>query len=127
MQILAILVLLFSHWVGDFVLQTDEMATQKSKNNWALVKHTLVYSLTITIVSGLLYLFNFFGAQYWWEVLLFGLIQFVSHTLIDFVTSRMNAYYWVNEKRHQFFTNIGFDQFLHSLVLILSLYYIFYY
>ena len=118
--------LMFAHWVGDFVLQNDEMATNKSKSMKALLTHTGVYSVVMWFTAQMMLEFNVFGAQYWWAAILFGLIQFISHTIIDYVTSRMNAYYWVNEQRHNFFTNIGFGQYLHFLVLIISLYAIFY-
>ena len=119
-------ILMFAHWVGDFVLQTNSMAINKSKSNWALIKHTIVYSLVMGLATQILIEFNLFGAQYWWAAIMFGLVQFISHTVIDYITSRVSTYYWVNEKRYEFFTNIGLDQYMHFLVLITSLYYFFY-
>lgn len=124
--LIALLILMFAHWVGDFVLQTDEMATNKSHSNLALIKHTSVYSLIMGLTAQLLIENNVFGAQYWWAAILFCLIQFVTHTLIDYVTSRVNAHFWVRDQRHEFFTNIGLDQYIHFSVLIISFYYIFY-
>jgi len=40
------LVILFIHWIADFVFQTDEMAKGKSKNWKDLIAHTFIYSWT---------------------------------------------------------------------------------
>lgn len=120
-SILIIGTMLLIHWIGDFVFQTDEQAKGKSTNIIQLLSHTIVYGLTILVGISLLDLFNVFGAQYWWTVWLFSGIQFVTHTMIDFVTSKINSSLWKQGRTHYFFVSIGFDQFLHLLILFSSI------
>ena len=114
------------HFIADFVLQSDWMAINKSKNWYALTAHVLVYSATFTL---------FFG----W---VFGLLTFISHFITDAVTSRVSRMvfpwipdiqnpkiYWDNEgigmrSRHRFFSWIGFDQLIHYVTLALTLKYV---
>jgi len=114
-----IIVLLFIHWVSDFVLQTDKMAQGKSKNFTDLISHTSVYSLVfgigicILIISGItkgepLNIFPFIS------------ITFVAHTIQDYITSRINSKLWAEKKVHWFFVSIGIDQFFHFVQLILT-------
>jgi uncharacterized protein DUF3307 len=49
--------ILFIHFVADFIFQTDYMALNKSKNNLALVTHTIVYT-SIFMLFGALYIFG---------------------------------------------------------------------
>ena len=97
--------LLFLHWVGDFVLQSDYMAKNKSKNIMVLFIHCLIYTAV-------------FAFQVKFQGLL---ILFVSHFIIDFCSSKINAKLYKAGEIHWFFTSIGFDQFLHLSIL----YYIF--
>lgn len=91
---------MFLHWVGDFVLQNDEMAINKSKSNKWLFYHCAVYTIVMLV----------FG----WK---FALINGISHFCIDWTTSRINSKLWANNDRHNFFVMIGFDQFLHMSIL----------
>ena len=97
-----VLLIVWIHFVSDFILQSDIMAINKSKNVKYLLLHCFIYSL----------LFLVFG----WE---FSLIAFLSHFIIDFFTSKLTSYLWQKEKRHWFFCTIGFDQALHLTVLFL--------
>jgi len=100
------------HWVTDFVFQSDAMALQKSENNWVLGKHCLVYSLPIAFP------FLIFGLL---KALVVFVVFFLTHFSIDYVTARLNKKFWLNNKRHEFFVMIGFDQFLHiGIILLLS-------
>lgn len=119
-----ILVLLF-HWISDFLLQNDWMAINKSINFGILLVHTFIYSLAMGLLIQLLIEFNMFGAQYWYASLLFSGIMFITHTIIDFITSKINSKLYTNH-RHWFFSMIGFDQWLHYITIFLSIKYIFY-
>ena len=121
-----IVLYLFIHWYADFVCQTDKQAKNKSTSIKWLLKHTSIYGLIITIFTYILYLNNFFGAQYWYLPLIFGLIQFVTHTLVDYITSKINSHLWKNGQVHEFFVMIGFDQFIHYVIMFSSLYELFY-
>lgn len=104
MNLSLILFILLCHWLFDFYFQTDEMAINKSKSWYYLWKHVYTYSNW----SWLMILpYNITVAIILYVYLI------VTHFIIDAVTSRINSYLWKNEKRHEFFTMIGFDQFLH--------------
>lgn len=110
------LYLKFAHWIADFVLQTDKMAQNKSKDfKWLLI-HTLTYSSVYFVA-----LFPFFGFLF---ALKFAVITFIFHTLTDFITSRVNSKLWSEGKVHNFFVAVGFDQFLHDVQLILTFYFL---
>ena len=115
--------LLTLHFVGDFLLQSDWTALNKSKRWDALFVHCLIYSLCFVL----------FG----W---LFVLITFILHVLVDAVTSRITSKLWffkevdgevwghkehvyepIPEKRHWFFVVIGTDQLLHFTALAWTL------
>lgn len=95
--------LIWTHFVADFILQTDKMALNKSKSNKWLAIHILVYSIP----------FLFWG----WK---FALLNGIAHFLVDFITSRLTSYLWQKNERHLFFVIIGADQALHLSCLYLS-------
>lgn len=120
--------LLAAHFVGDFLLQSDWMATNKSKSTLALGIHCLVYSLCF-LPWGLEFAF--------WTLIL--------HVNVDAITSRITSKLWflemmpiksspycaicdgwsyvcnVRPTRHWFFVVIGFDQLVHAVCLALTL------
>lgn len=121
MNVIIIYLMLLLHWLADFVFQTKYQQQNKSKSFKALLAHTATYTLILYVPLQILQEIGFFGAQYWYASLLFALIQFVSHTVIDAVTSRINAILWNNKQTHDFFVSVGFDQFLHLIILVGSL------
>ena len=94
---------LFAHFIGDFILQSDWMAQNKSKSNKALLIHVAVYSLPLFL----------FGWQ-------FAILNAVIHGAIDYMTSRIASQLWADKQVHWFFVVIGFDQFLHTACLLTS-------
>jgi len=112
-----LLAILFTHWVADFVCQTNKMATGKSKNWTDLLNHTSLYSAIFLLMGTIWFPLNQF-----WAVVMFSGITFVAHTATDYVTSRINARLWEQKKVHWFFVSIGFDQFLHYTQLLLTYY-----
>ena len=99
----SILALIWLHFIGDFILQSDAMATKKSTNSLWLGFHVLVYSLPLLL----------FGWQ-------FALVNGAAHFITDFITSRLTSYLWKHEERHWFFTVIGLDQAIHMTTLLLT-------
>jgi len=109
-----ILIILFIHWVADFLFQTQKMAMNKSSDNYQLFLHVLVYSSVWFVVG--IFFFDFFN------VLLFTLATFILHFSTDYVTSRWTGFLYKRGKFYgfpSFFSVIGLDQFLHYLQLIL--------
>lgn len=100
MSIGVILVLVWMHFIADFVLQTDWMAKNKSSSNVALTIHVVLYSIP----------FIWFG---WVYAIVNGMLHFAT----DYVTSRVTSHFWKTEQRHLFFVVIGADQALHMTAL----------
>lgn len=76
------------HWVADFVIQTREEAKNKSTSNKYLLLHTVKYSL--------LYIsfFPLIGRA----VFLFIGITFITHTIIDYFTSKVSKNLWTKKR-----------------------------
>jgi hypothetical protein len=103
----SIFVLIWMHFVMDFVCQTHNMALGKSKSNKWLLIHIAVYSTP----------FLFFGVP-------FALINGLTHLVIDYFTSRFNSKMWKKGTDGDpfgfrlFWIGIGFDQALHATILM---------
>ena len=111
------------HWFADFVLQTDKQAKGKSKNWNDLLIHTFAYSITFFGLLSLLNpLFNI-GITFY-QGFYFFLITFITHTITDYFTNRLNSKLWIEGKVHNFFVSIGFDQVLHYVQLFLTYWFI---
>lgn len=98
-----ILLLIWLHFVSDFVLQSDYVAKNKSKSNLVLLQHVLIYGLPFYLIS-----------------VKFALVNMALHFVVDWVTSRITSKLWAEGKVHWFFVTIGFDQALHMTCLILT-------
>lgn len=88
------------HFLADFIFQSDEMANNKSKSIRWLSYHTLVYTFCMLL----------FGYK-------FALLAGLSHFMVDYITSKCTSYLWLKGDKHNFFVVIGFDQFLHTVIL----------
>ena len=121
-----ILTALFLHFIGDFVLQTREVATTKSKDWYALAHHCMIIWFSM-IPLGVMVGGGFI------DCMAFATANAVIHGTIDRniwkrygqriarksdPTRNEEFQYW---KDHVFYTVIGFDQFLHVSVLLLLL------
>lgn len=132
--IFVVLAFLFlAHFIGDFVCQKREWAREKYRSWTALLKHINAYMLVM--------MFAFLAAALALDVKepfratgLLTLVNVLSHLVIDTVTSRKSHKHYVAYERNsypaslgdpdkhmsRFWNVIGFDQFLHSSILILS-------
>jgi membrane-bound metal-dependent hydrolase YbcI (DUF457 family) len=111
--------LIFAHYVADFLLQTEWMASNKSKANKPLLVHVSIYSVCLLFL-GLLEV----GATGFNKALMFALINGIAHFGTDYVTSRVMSYLWQRSNVRGFFAVLGFDQMSHYLVLFTSAYYL---
>lgn len=114
-----IIIILITHWVADFVFQTNKDAINKSDDIKSLLAHTFTYSgiwftllFIIALTSGVS-----ITPSYIAFISKFTFITFISHTVIDYYTSKVHSVLWKEEKRHEFFISIGFDQLLHLIQL----------
>jgi membrane-bound metal-dependent hydrolase YbcI (DUF457 family) len=109
-QIFTILII---HWVADFIFQTEEMATNKSKSNYWLTKHVKTYMFVLLPITLLIIYFGgtIYGAFFWL------IINGSLHWCTDYITSRKTSKLYAAGDYHNFFVVIGFDQFIHYLCL----------
>ena len=108
-SLLVIVVILWAHFIGDFILQSDYHAVNKSKSNLALFEHVLWYSLPLCFAGFVI------PVSFAWLV-----SNMIMHAAVDYVTSRMTSQLWKEGKRHWFFVTIGADQSLHFTCLFSS-------
>lgn len=109
-----IYLIIWAHFVCDFILQTDGMAQGKSSSNVWLGKHIAVYTGTLLFI--LAWKYAIAGA------LLYCLVNGAAHFATDYVTSRITKKLWATKQVHNFFVVIGFDQAIHLTTLIATLF-----
>lgn len=113
---MGILLILFIHFIADFLCMTDEMAANKSKDNYWLTLHVLIY----TAVIGLFAIYIWYKTDSLYIGGLWLAFNFITHWIIDYFTSKLNSYLWKRQSKRWFFISIGFDQFIHYCCLIIS-------
>ena len=110
-QLYIIILILFNHWIFDFFLQTREMANNKSKSNYHLAEHVMIYALGLLLISPILFPMSIVFALIWIAV------NAVAHFFTDYVTSRATSALY-EQKRYQDFFNVnGIDQMIHYITL----------
>jgi len=123
------------HYIADFIFQAEEWAENKSKHNWALIMHTLTYTLVWMIPASFLFRFNcnesIFGGCVWsGKMFVFLGVTFVLHTITDYITSRIvskrfaDKYYGSPIPNLGAFSIIGLDQVLHYAQLFGTYYFL---
>lgn len=99
-----LILIIWLHFVADFLLQPDWMATRKSSNTWILALHCLVYGAIFVLIG-------------WAYAAVNGLLHFA----VDFVTSRLTSHFYETEGYgRKFFNAIGLDQAIHMTILYLT-------
>lgn len=116
-MLILIMALIWLHFIGDFIFQTDKMAVNKSKSIEYLTYHVLAYSVPFFALC-----FHFALL----DVLYFVGLNMVLHWAVDFVTSKITASLWAANKRHEFFVVIGLDQAIHFTCLLMTSYILFF-
>jgi hypothetical protein len=112
-----LILILFVHFLADFVFQRRKVGNNKHKSILFLAEHCFVY-----LIIFLCLLISFFDCI---PIAIFSLINFGLHFIVDFITSKLSYYFYrrMNSEK-KFWTTIGFDQFLHVAALIITAYYI---
>lgn len=113
-MITGFLLIIWAHFIGDFILQSDYHAQNKSKSSLVLAEHVLIYSIPFLFIFG----YSLDKAIPW------IICNVAAHFVVDFITSRITSKLWAAKKVHWFFVTIGADQALHLSCLALSYYYI---
>lgn len=115
----------FLHFVADFILQSREMGKRKSTDILFLVAHLGIqffvflpfFGLKFALLNALIH-----GLIDWniWKLYKYSVLKRSKNGsslgIWDVGTELANFKYWED---HLFYTTIGFDQFLHTLTLIL--------
>jgi len=107
-------IILFAHWLGDYIFQSENMALNKSGSIKWLSIHVLTYS--VIILAFVLFLlplklaFSYF------------LLNAAIHWAVDLITSKAASHF--RDQPRIFYPILGFDQFLHTLSLYLSFIYL---
>lgn len=109
-----LLFIIIVHFVADFVCQTDKMAQNKSKSNYWLTTHVMIYTFVTMVCWIIFFLFSLIFIP----ITVFILI-FVMHWITDYITSRISGKLYKKGDIHNFFVIIGFDQVLHYIQLFL--------
>jgi hypothetical protein len=99
--------MLIIHYLADFIFQTPEKKTRKSKSIKWLGLHCFAYTGTLLILMPM-------GA------VMFAVVNGLSHYIIDYFTSRITSRLYEKKKYNTFFNTIGFDQLLHTAILMLT-------
>lgn len=110
------------HFIADFVLQTHWQAVNKSKSVAALSQHVITYTLVFWGFGVVLITLDLLNPP---VMLLWIFVNGGLHWGTDYVTSRINARLWQQNRVHAFFVGVGADQLIHSLTLALTLAYAF--
>lgn len=113
----AIIFILITHWIADFVFQTNYLAQNKSKSSFVLLAHCVIYSLLFIPFS--LYYFEITTAIW------FLVITCFLHFYVDYNTSRITSRLQAQGRlgsdtvpNFGMFSIIGLDQLLHYVFLI---------
>ena len=101
-------ILFIGHWVGDFVLQSSNMALKKSHSLKWLSIHIATYTAVFFVFSVVA-----IGFGLGWK---FALVNGIIHFFVDLVTSKVVAKY--SDRPRVYYPLIGFDQLLHILSII---------
>lgn len=109
-------VLMTSHFIADFVCQSDAMAINKSSSWFWLSYHVAVYMFVMFMcLCVAITILGFPNPAT--LVFMYVVVNGVLHFITDAITSRVSSYLYKKEMRHWFFVCIGFDQLVHALTL----------
>ena len=122
MEISILVSIIWAHFVADFVLQTDKMATSKSTSYVWLSNHILVYSgAMLGLMAPTVYFMDPDNSHWLLTLLLmWTVINGAFHWITDWCSSRVTSYLWKKGDRHNFFIAIGADQAVHMMTMIIT-------
>lgn len=117
-MIVKIVIILFIHLFGDFLLQGSSMSKIKMSKIGYLFLHVFIYTALLFVLS---YLFLSLTIQ---ENLIFCGINGGLHLVIDFITSKIKKMFW--EKKENFYIAVvTLDTILHIAILIYTYFVLF--
>ena len=123
MQLYQIIILLTLHWIFEFALCKSESDSHGNVNLKSIFKHSLFYSFGFcSFIFAYIVINIYHGNNPPKVLLLFPLISFIGHTIISFIMNSINNKLWNARSLRQLFINIGFEQLLYQLFLVISFY-----
>jgi len=112
MTLTVALLLVWIHFLADFIFQADKVALAKGKDNKVLVLHVTIY--IATFIPFALWYFTPHQAS------MFLGVNWLAHFVTDYISSRLTTKLYQAGERHWFFVVIGADQALHFTALFLT-------
>ena len=127
MNLYIVLLVLFIHYVADFLFQKSSWAENKSHSVDHLLKHVSAYSVFWFPTTFILFL-----GMTSWEIslvssIIFTIVTFICHLLTDYFTSKVtskmfkNKIYGTKLPNLGLFSIIGLDQLAHYFQLFILL------
>lgn len=113
-----ILIFFIAHFIGDYLLQSDDIAKRKSKEIKALLIHT-------GIIGGCFFAMNLigllcFGFQFnILNILFIPLMNYLLHLITDYFTSKWASSLY-SKDIHYYYVVLGLDQLIHYVIATLS-------
>lgn len=125
-SIYLILILLFTHYIGDWIVQSREDAEKKSHSLESLTHHVFTYTVTLYIgsICAMFWMPDQSRHSYIINILDFVAINSLLHWITDFFTSQINARNWKRCNYKEFWNGIGMDQLFHYITLFLTAYWL---
>lgn len=105
----AFVILIGAHFVGDYALQTDYLATNKGKSLYVLTAHSAIWSFCITMTAWLM--------GFPPSMLAMLVILFIPHFVID--KMKVRKIYWFSDMSDKHCLIL--DQYLHMVQLLVYL------
>ena len=97
-----VIVLIFAHLFGDYVLQNNFLATVKANNNFILFVHSFLWSASVYFAMNMISVATVSDFMY----------LLVGHLAIDYMKCK------VKDKEKQLTTYLYADQFLHMVQIM---------
>ena len=102
------LIMLISHFLGDYYLQTNKMAVSKADKPKDLLLHTVIH-----LVLGVTLVYITYGS----DLLIIPLAVSAVHMVIDFIKGKLNLKY-----KNAAFKIYAVDQLLHIISIVVAIY-----
>ena len=98
-----IYLIIWIHFIADFLFQTRNIAINKSTNNYCLGTHCILYAIPFVFIN-----------------IGWAMLNGILHFGVDWVSSRLTSYFWKKADHYKFFGMIGIDQAIHLTLLLLT-------
>jgi len=113
-----IILLLFIHVLGDYVLQWKKLSNEKSSDLLKLLLHVGIYTAVLVVLS------PFALGLSITQGLVFSLFNGVTHLIIDFIAGKLKIQY-AKKNDTAYYATIATDFILHISILIGSYIYLY--